>query len=141
MEPRIQDDVCILLLPNDLQTKLTLYLPQYNMALETGHLESKYEKTLLLSAHLLDAERNRIKCMEHLFLEFDNYDLRSQLNHVSDQLAKTIKSENDVRAQLHDTYKEVARVQGIVQASARTSDSLHVGDLQNTPVPRENFIL
>lgn len=102
----------------------------------TGHLERKYEKTLMLSAQILNAERDRIKCVERLFLEFDNCDLRSQLNHTINQLSQVSKAENDARAQLHDTYKEVERLQGIVQVSTRTSEDLHVGDSSIVKAPQ-----
>lgn len=101
----------------------------------TAHLERIYEKTLMHSAQLFNSERDRIRCVEHLFLEFDNCDLRAQLNHTSNQLAQASKAEKDVRAELLDTYKEVERLQGIIQVSARTSDDLHVGDPRSSKFP------
>lgn len=84
---------------------------------------------------LLDTERSRNSCLEHLFLEFENYDLRSQLKHTSNELVQSTKAEHDAHSQLHDLYKEVDRLQGIVRTSVRTSDSLHVGDPQLLELP------
>lgn len=106
------------------------------MALKTRHLERKYNETLMASMQLRDAERSRNQCLEHLFLEFENHDLQLQLKHTSNELVQSTKAEQDTQLQLRELCKEVDRLQGIVRASARTSDSLQVGDPRLPDHPR-----
>ncbi|RMJ22448.1 hypothetical protein PHISP_06687 [Aspergillus sp. HF37] len=84
------------------------------MALKTGRLERKYEQSLLHSMQLLDAERSRAKHVEQLYLEFENHDLRSQLDRASDELIQTTK-----------VAHEAASSCSIKQTSSHTSDDLH----------------
>lgn len=100
---------------------------QCAMALKTARLERKYEQSLLQSMQLLDAERSRAKHVEQLYLEFENHDLRSQLDRASDELIQTTKAAHEARVLLHGACKEVDHLQSIKQSSSHTSDGLHVG--------------
>ncbi|RJE23650.1 hypothetical protein PHISCL_04026 [Aspergillus sclerotialis] len=112
------------------------------MVLKTRHLERKYDKTLMVSMQLLDAERIRNKCLKHLFLEFENHDLQLQLKHTSNELAQSTKAEHDAQLQLRDLRKEVDRLQGIVRTSARTSDSLQkeIESLKSAAIQSEKLL-
>lgn len=108
------------------------------MALKTARLERKYEQSLLQSMRLLDAERNRAKHVEQLYLEFENHDLRSQLDRASDELIRTTEAAHEARVLLHGACKEVDRLQSIKQSSSHTSDGLHVGHWH--PMPGEEHV-
>lgn len=95
------------------------------MTLKSGRLEWKYEKSLMLSVQLMDAERSRAKSVEQLYVEFENDDLRWQLNQANDELAQAAKTAREARVQLYDTCKEVDRLQAISKTS---SGDLQVGD-------------
>lgn len=73
---------------------------------------------------LLDAEKARVHCIERLFLEFENSELRSQLNQTRDEVLGTSETEHETRLYLHSACKEVDRL----QASSHASYELHVGD-------------
>ncbi|KAJ5605881.1 hypothetical protein N7510_008662 [Penicillium lagena] len=73
-------------------------LPQ--MALQTAGLERDYEKAAAASARLLDAERDRVRRMEHLLLQFERDALRSQLDQANEQTLRLAKAESDTCQQL-----------------------------------------
>lgn len=132
------DDVCIAS-PSWLDTDS---LHQCAMALKTGQLEWKYQKSLLLSTQLLDAERSRAKSLDQLYLEFENDDLRSQLDRANDELTQATKATHEARALLRDACEEVDRLQSVTQTPSHTSDSLHVGNLiLEAPGPCEGVFL
>lgn len=97
------------------------------MALRTAHFESEYAKISGHTAHLMAAERNRMKHMEQLLVQFENDTLRSELQQANDQLVKTNRIELDVRLQLHEVQREADHLRNIVQASSNEIEVLNVG--------------
>lgn len=98
------------------------------MTANTAQLERKYEDSLRLSMRLLNAEKARVQCIERLFLEFENSDLRSQLNQTRDELLDTAETEHNIRVYLHSACTEVDRL----QASSHATHDFHVGVCQAT---------
>lgn len=80
----------------------------------------------MLSVRILDAERSRAKYTNQLRLEFENDDLRSQLNQANVELSQGTKAARQLRIHLHDASKEVDRLQTIIKAPSHTFDGSHV---------------
>ena len=96
------------------------------MALQTTILERDYEKAAAASARLLDAERDRVRRMEHLLLQFERDALRSQLDQANEQALRLAKAESDACLQLDEAFLEIDRLDHHVQASSAEIERLQV---------------
>ncbi|KAJ5101470.1 hypothetical protein NUU61_003692 [Penicillium alfredii] len=90
----------------------------YEMSIRTLHLEKEYEKTLADSARLLDAERDRVRRMEHLLLKFESQALRSQLEQANGQLFGLANAESEACLQLDEACREIDSLDLRAQASS-----------------------
>lgn len=75
---------------------------------------------------MLDAEKNRVKHMEYLLLQFENDTLQSELDQVNEKLVETIQTGSDTHFQLLETRKEVDHLRGIIKSSSHEIESLRV---------------
>jgi 21S rRNA (uridine2791-2'-O)-methyltransferase len=96
------------------------------MALATARFEKEYDQVYTCTAQLLDAERDRVQCMEKLLLRIENESLQSQLNRTDQELARAREAEADARFQLDTTIRELDRLQGVTQTSSREAEALRV---------------
>ncbi|KAE8132543.1 hypothetical protein BDV38DRAFT_209124 [Aspergillus pseudotamarii] len=112
------------------------------MAIKTQHLEKAYDDTLVHTAQLLNAEKNRLLRVEQLLLQFENENLRWQLNHVNQELTKTARAESEVRLQLQATYHELDQLQSAHRASSHEIETLRLelGSLTNASVDTKKLL-
>lgn len=96
------------------------------MTIQTTRLEKEYEKVLADSTRLLDAERDRVRRMEYLLLQFERDALRSQLDQANEQLLGVTQIERDTRMQLEEALQEIDRLDAHVQFSSSEIDKLRV---------------
>lgn len=96
------------------------------MALRTARLESEYTKISGHTIRMLDAEKNRVKHMEYLLLQFENDTLQSELDQASEKLVEAIQTGSDTHFQLLETRKEVDHLRGIIKSSSHEIESLRV---------------
>ncbi|KAJ5757847.1 uncharacterized protein N7511_006541 [Penicillium nucicola] len=94
------------------------------MSMRTVHLEKEYEKSLSDSTRLLEGERDRVRRMEHLFLEFENEALRSQLNEANDHLLGFINADSEACFQLEEACQEIDRLEHHAQTALSEIDQL-----------------
>ncbi|KAJ5312912.1 hypothetical protein PENANT_c049G04740 [Penicillium antarcticum] len=96
----------------------------YEMSIRTVRLEKEYEKTLSDSARLLEGERDRVRRMEHLFLEFENEALRSQLDEANEHLLGFTNADSEACVQLEEACQEIDRLERHAQTSMSEIDRL-----------------
>ncbi|CEL04354.1 hypothetical protein ASPCAL05484 [Aspergillus calidoustus] len=96
----------------------------YRMALATARFEREYDQVYMRTAQLLDAERDRVQCMEKLLLRIENESLQSQLNRTDQELARARQAEADAQLQLDTAIRELERLQDVVQTSSREAEAL-----------------
>lgn len=101
------------------------------MSLRTARLEKAYEKTLADSAHLIDEERDRVRRMEHLLLQFENDKLRAQLDTANMQMVTFKHGESDVLGQLGEAYREIDLLNHKVQSFSSEIERLQVRAIMN----------
>ncbi|KAI9924496.1 hypothetical protein AWENTII_009578 [Aspergillus wentii] len=94
------------------------------MALRTLRFEQDYERALGRTAQLMDAERNRVLCMEQLLLQFENDGLRLRFDQVNENLMTATNSESEIRIQLYGAYKEIERLRSIADTSIHEVEDL-----------------
>lgn len=97
------------------------------MLIKTVQLEKEYEKALADSARLLDAEKDRMRRMEQLLLQFESEALRSQLDQAKEQLLGFTQVESETRLQLDEAYQEIDHLDQHVQVSLTEIQRLKVG--------------
>ncbi|KAJ5627595.1 hypothetical protein N7528_005022 [Penicillium herquei] len=88
------------------------------MSIKTVRLEKEYEKALSDSAHLLDVEKDRVKRMENLLLQFESDNLRSQLDQANQQLRGSTHAESDTLLQLNEASREIRRLDNQLKSSS-----------------------
>ncbi|KAE8334672.1 hypothetical protein BDV24DRAFT_156669 [Aspergillus arachidicola] len=112
------------------------------MAIKTQCLEKAYDNTLVHTAQLLNAEKNRLLRVEQLLLQFENENLRWQLNHVNQELTKTARVESEVRLQLQATYHELDQLRSMHRASSHEIETLRLelGSLTNASVDTKKLL-
>ncbi|CAG8167927.1 unnamed protein product [Penicillium salamii] len=98
--------------------------PQLEMSMRTAHLEKEYEKTLSDSARLLDGERDRVRRIEHLFLQFENEAIRLQLEESNGHLLGFSKADSEACVQLQDACQEIDRLEHQAQNSTNEINRL-----------------
>lgn len=96
------------------------------MSLKTARLEKEYEKALADSTRLLGAEKERVRRMEQLLLQFESEALRSQLERIHEQLLLSTRAESEARLQLDEAYQEIDRLDNHVQSSSNEVEKLKV---------------
>lgn len=101
------------------------------MSLRTARLEKAYQKTLADSAHLIDEERDRVRRMEYLLLQFENDKLLAQLDTANMQMVTFKHGESDVLGQLGEAYREIDLLNHKVQSSSSEIERLQVCALVN----------
>lgn len=94
--------------------------------MKTVLLEKEYEMALANSAHLLDVEKDRVRRMEHLLLQFESENLRSQLDQANAQLREITRAESDTLLQLDEACQEMDRLERQLQASSGEIEKLKV---------------
>lgn len=94
--------------------------------MKTVHLEKEFEKTIAESARLLDAERDRVRRMEHLFLQLESDALQSQLEQANEQLFGFTHADSETLVQLDEACQEIDRLESQVQNSANEIKKLKV---------------
>lgn len=97
--------------------------------MKTVRLEKEYERALADSAHLLDVEKDRVRRMDQLLLQFESENLRSQLDQANAQLRGLTRAESDTLLQLDEACQEIDRLDRHVQASVSEIEKLKVGAL------------
>lgn len=107
------------------------------MSIKTLVLEKEYERTLADSARLLDAERDRMRCMEHLLIRCESDALRSQLDQAHTQLLGFTQSESEALLQLEEACQEIDRLDGHAWASSKEIERLKV---RYQSLPRSLFL-
>ncbi|KAF9887569.1 hypothetical protein FE257_009781 [Aspergillus nanangensis] len=96
----------------------------YQLAFRTAILEKEYESTLSHTTEILNGERSRIEHVERLFLQFENENLRCQINQATHELILAAKAESKVRIQLQGLYHELDRLQNHSQDSSSEIERL-----------------
>ncbi|KAJ5670222.1 uncharacterized protein N7477_005585 [Penicillium maclennaniae] len=95
-----------------------------DMSIKTVLLEKEYEKSLADSLRLLDAEKDRVRRMEQLLLQFESETLRSRLDRAHEQLLVSTQAESEARLQLDEAYQEIDRLDIRVQSSSNEVERL-----------------
>lgn len=114
---------------------------QFQMSMKSMHLEREYEKTLSDSAHLLDSEKDRVRRMELMFVNFENEDLRSQLEEANLHLLGFTNSDSEACVQLQEACHEIDRLELQVQTFLGEIDRLKVCVYQISCLYRLTVIL
>lgn len=96
------------------------------MSVRTMQLEKQYERTIADSARLLDAEKDRVRRMNQLLLQFEGDNLRCQLDQANEQLLRLTETESETRLQLDEAYKEIDRLDKDVQVALTEIQRLEV---------------
>ncbi|KAJ5097562.1 hypothetical protein N7456_008283 [Penicillium angulare] len=106
----------------------------YEMSIKTVRLEREYERALADSARILDLEKDRVRRMEHLLLQFENEDLCSQLDQANTQLSGLTRNDSDTLAQLKNAYQDIDRLDRHVQSSSSENERLkaQISAMDNT---------
>ncbi|KAJ5585350.1 uncharacterized protein N7459_005150 [Penicillium hispanicum] len=114
----------------------------YEMSMKTVHLEKEYEKTIAESARLLDAERDRVRRMEHLFLQLESDALQSQLEQVNEQLFGFTHADSETLVQLDEACQEIDRLESQVQSSAHEIKKLksEISTLSDNSAANNNLL-
>lgn len=114
--------------------------PQLEMSMRTAHLEKEYEKTLSDSARLLDGERDRVRRIEHLFLQFENEAIRLQLEESNGHLLGFSKADSEACVQLQDACQEIDRLEHQAQNSTNEINRLKVSTPCAYNMRLDNFL-
>ncbi|KAJ5894430.1 hypothetical protein N7495_006121 [Penicillium taxi] len=111
-----------------------LSLSDCEMSMKTVRLEKEYEKAIADSARLVDAERDRMRRMENLLLQFESESLRSQLNQANMQLRGFTRTESETLLQLNEACQEIDHLNRQVQLSSNEIEKLKedISTLNNT---------
>ncbi|KAL3457745.1 hypothetical protein BJX64DRAFT_268385 [Aspergillus heterothallicus] len=96
----------------------------YQMALATARFEREYDQVYIRTMHLLNAECDRVQCMEKLLLRIENETLQLYLDQTGQDLVLAREAETNARFQVDGAIKELARLQGVIQTSSREVDNL-----------------
>ncbi|KAJ5355349.1 uncharacterized protein N7496_012561 [Penicillium cataractarum] len=86
--------------------------------LDTVRLEKEYEKAIADSARLLDTERDRVRRMEYLLLQFERDALQAKLDQANDRIHGLTQAESEARLQLDEAFQEIDHLDQSVQASS-----------------------
>lgn len=81
-------------------------------------LEKEYEKAIADSARLLDTERDRVRRMEYLLLQFERDALQAKLDQANDRIHGLTQAESEARLQLDEAFQEIDHLDQSVQASS-----------------------
>ncbi|KAJ5291136.1 hypothetical protein N7478_000387, partial [Penicillium angulare] len=115
----------------------------YEMSIKTVRLEREYERALADSARILDLEKDRVRRMEHLLLQFESEDLRSQLDQANTQLSDMTRIDSDTLAQLKNAYQDIDRLDRHVQSSSSENERLkgEISAMNNTSTNYNSLLL
>lgn len=111
------------------------------MSIQTTRLEKEYEIVRAHSTSILDAEKDRVRRMEYLLLQFERDALRSQLDQANEQLLGATESERVARTQLEEAFQEIDRLDAHVQSSSSEMNRLRVGFDSAHPLERANYLI
>lgn len=114
---------------------------QGEMSVRTMQLEKQYEKTIADSARLLDAEKDRLRRMNQLLLQFEGDSLRYQLDQAIEQLRDQTEMDSERRLQLDEAYKEIVRLDQDVQAASTEIQRLEVSSSSLQVLQRHGLVL
>ncbi|KAL2866351.1 uncharacterized protein BJX67DRAFT_136174 [Aspergillus lucknowensis] len=96
------------------------------MALTTARFEKEYDLAYSRTVRLLDAERDRARCVEQLLLRIEIEGLQSRLHHTERELIQARETEADARFQLDRATGELGRLQSAAQTSSREVENLQL---------------
>lgn len=96
------------------------------MSIKTVYLEKEYERALADSTRLIDTERDRVRRMEYLLLQFESNALRSQLDHARAQLLGFTQNESETLLRLDEACREIDRLDRHARASSGEIERLKV---------------
>jgi hypothetical protein len=88
------------------------------MSIKTVRLEKEYEKAIADSARLLDTERDRVRRMEYLLLQFDRDALQAKFDQANDRIVVLTQAESEARSRLDEAFLEIDSLDQYVQASS-----------------------
>ncbi|KAI9368198.1 hypothetical protein BJX61DRAFT_237849 [Aspergillus egyptiacus] len=110
----------------ELLTEVSEYAVEddYRLSLIIARFENEYDRVHARTTQLLDAERHRVQCMQHLLLRIENDNLQSQLNQFNHELAQAREGESNALSQLDGTIRDIERLEGVIQASSREIENL-----------------
>ncbi|PYH99057.1 hypothetical protein BO71DRAFT_343492 [Aspergillus ellipticus CBS 707.79] len=112
------------------------------MALRTVFSEREFEKSIGKTALLLDQERQRAHKMEQLLLQFENENLQSQLGQAKQELARTGRTESDVRTCLFEMTQDRDRLQTAVHVASHELENLRreLSSMGNATLESRNLV-
>lgn len=96
------------------------------MSIKTVRLEKEYEKAIAGSARLLDSEKDRVRRMEYLLLQFDRDALQIKLDQATDRILGLTQAESEARLQLDEAFQEIDHLDQYIQGSSREIQRLTV---------------
>jgi hypothetical protein len=96
------------------------------MSITTVRLEKEYEKAIADSARLLDTERDRVRRMEYLLLQFDRDALQAKFDQANDRIVVLTQAESEARLQLDEAFLEIDSLDQKVQVSSSQIQRLTV---------------
>lgn len=96
------------------------------MSIKTVRLEKEYEKAIADSARLLDMERDRVRRMEYLLLQFDRDALQTKFDQANDRLVVLTQAESEARLRLDEAFLEIDSLDQHVQALSSQIQRLKV---------------
>ncbi|PLB50506.1 hypothetical protein P170DRAFT_463691 [Aspergillus steynii IBT 23096] len=94
------------------------------MALKTVRFERELQNAFGKTAQILETEGARIKRVEQLFLQFENENLRLQLDQINAKLSKALKAESDARFQFHAACDELDHLRSSSRISSNEIEGL-----------------
>lgn len=97
------------------------------MSIKTVRLEMEYEKAIADSVRLLDTERDRVRRMEYLLLQFDREALQAKFDQANDRIVVLTQAESEARLRLDEAFLEIDFLDQHVQASSSKIQRLTVG--------------
>ncbi|CAI7568255.1 unnamed protein product [Penicillium pancosmium] len=99
-------------------------ISECELSIQTTRLEKEYELVRAHSTSILDTEKDRVRRMEYLLLQFERDALRSQLDQANEQLLGATESEREARTQLEEAFQEIDRLDAHVQSSSSEMNRL-----------------
>lgn len=97
------------------------------MSIQTTRLEKEYEIVRASSTRLIDTEKDRVRRMENLLLQFERDTLKAQLDQANEQLLQVTQTEREARTQLEEAFGEIDRLDAHVQYTSNENIKLKVG--------------
>ena len=99
---------------------------QCRLALRTARFEKELQDVFGKTTQIWGTEETRVKRVEQLFLQFENENLRLQLDQANFKLSKALRAESDTRYQFQATCAELDHLRSASRIASSEIEGLQV---------------